>query len=72
MEKSELKIKKNSCCVTAFYSLFETLLVVIHVNTSYLDIHVLAWIELKIDNFFIINIPGPSQKNKTKTNAIYL
>lgn len=69
MEKSELKIKKNSCCVTAFYSLFETLLVVIHVNTSYLDIHVLAWIELKID---IINIPGPSQKNKTKTNAIYL
>lgn len=69
MEKSELKIKKNSCCVTAFYSLFEELLVVIHVNTSYLDIHVLAWIELKID---IINIPGPSQKNKTKTNAIYL
>lgn len=69
MEKSELKIKKNSCCVTAFYSLFEKLLVVIHVNTSYLDIHVLAWIELKID---IINIPGPSQKNKTKTNAIYL
>lgn len=69
MEKSELKIKKNSCCVTAFYSLFETLLVVIHINTSYLDIHVLAWIELKID---IINIPGPSQKNKTKTNAIYL
>lgn len=69
MEKSELKIKKNSCCVTAFYSLFETLLAVIHVNTSYLDIHVLAWIELKID---IINIPGPSQKNKTKTNAIYL
>lgn len=69
MEKSELKIKKNSCCVTAFYSLFEKLLVVIRVNTSYLDIHVLAWIELKID---IINIPGPSQKNKTKTNAIYL
>lgn len=69
MEKSELKIKKNSCCVTAFYSLFEKLLVVIHINTSYLDIHVLAWIELKID---IINIPGPSQKNKTKTNAIYL
>lgn len=69
MEKSELKIKKNSCCVTAFYSLFEELLVVIHVNTSYLDIHVLAWIELKID---IINIPGPSQKNKTKTTAIYL
>lgn len=69
MEKSELKLKKNSCCVTAFYSLFEKLLVVIHVNTSYLDIHVLAWIELKID---IINIPGPSQKNKTKTNAIYL
>lgn len=69
MEKSELKIKKNSCCVTAFYSLFETLLAVIHVNTSYLDIHVLAWIELKID---IINIPGPSQKNKTKTTAIYL
>lgn len=69
MEKSELKIKKNSCCVTAFYSLFEKLLVVIHVNTSYLDIHVLAWIELKID---IINIPGPSQKNKTKTTAIYL
>lgn len=69
MEKSELKLKKNSCCVTAFYSLFETLLAVIHVNTSYLDIHVLAWIELKID---IINIPGPSQKNKTKTNAIYL
>lgn len=66
MEKSELKIKKNSCCVTAFYSLFEELLVVIHVNTSYLDIHVLAWIELKIDNFFIINIPGPSQKTKQK------
>lgn len=66
MEKSELKIKKNSCCVTAFYSLFEKLLVVIHVNTSYLDIHVLAWIELKIDNFFIINIPGPSQKTKQK------
>lgn len=69
MEKSELKIKKNSCCVTAFYSLFEKLLVVIHVNTSYLDIHVLAWIELKIDNFFIINIPGPSQKKQNKTKC---
>lgn len=66
MEKSELKIKKNSCCVTAFYSLFEKLLVVIHVNTSYLDIHVLAWIELKIDNFLsstFLDLPKKQNKN---------
>lgn len=62
MEKSELKLKKSSCCVTAFYSLFEERIVGgYYVNTFYLDI--LAWIELKID---IINIPGPSKKTNQK------
>lgn len=63
MEKSELKLKKSSCCVTAFYSLFEERIVGgYYVNTFYLDI--LAWIELKIDiSSTFLDLPKKTTKN---------